>query len=263
MMVQSALPLTFSDQYIEQIGARPRSMCQKIGPWCFTTVDTRACHFVVVRTCQPCLTCNPRGGLAVFPPTPPLTDLASTTPRSQSSSTKQENLCGEEDVSGTKGRPTKDANLFGAKICFCASSGGHYNQLSQLSGIARRHPSFAFTERTDFPPALFCERNYYLPVCNRRDWLYPLKLLAIAITAFRTLRKEQPETIISTGAMATIPILVVGKLLGMKIIYVEALARVKSPSMTGRLVYKFADMFVVRWSEMLKVYPRAVLDGDP
>lgn len=105
-----------------------------------------------------------------------------------------------------------------------------------------------------------CESSYFLPVCNRRDWAYPAKLLYIAFVAWRVLRKEKPDTIVSTGAMATLPIMVVGKLMGKKVVFIEALARVRSASLTGKLVYPFADLFIVRWPEMLKVYPRAILD---
>ena len=30
---------------------------------------------------------------------------------------------------------------------------------------------------------------------------------------------------------------------------------------TGKLIYKFADMFIVQWEEMLELYPKAVLGG--
>ena len=36
---------------------------------------------------------------------------------------------------------------------------------------------------------------------------------------------------------------------------------VDAPTLTGKLTYKFADLFIVQWKEMLKVYPKAVLGG--
>ncbi|AET38377.1 N-acetylglucosaminyldiphosphodolichol N-acetylglucosaminyltransferase anchoring subunit ALG14 Ecym_2667 [Eremothecium cymbalariae DBVPG len=42
-----------------------------------------------------------------------------------------------------------------------------------------------------------------------------------------------------------------------KIVYVESLARIKTLSMTGRLLYPFVDEFVVQWPELARRYRRA------
>jgi len=73
--------------------------------------------------------------------------------------------------------------------------------------------------------------------------------------------KERPSCIISTGALATYPICIIGFIMRIKIIYIESFARVDSPSLTGKLMYKFADLFIVQWEEMLEVYPKAKYGG--
>ena len=35
----------------------------------------------------------------------------------------------------------------------------------------------------------------------------------------------------------------------------------KTKSKTGSIVYKFADLFIVQWKEMLELYPNAVYGG--
>ena len=55
--------------------------------------------------------------------------------------------------------------------------------------------------------------------------------------------------------------LCIGKLLGSKIIFIETFANSQSKTKTGSLVYKFADLFIVQWEEMLKLYPNAVYGG--
>ena len=72
-----------------------------------------------------------------------------------------------------------------------------------------------------------------------------------------TLFKERPDVIISTGGGATIPLYYLGKLFGIKLIYVESMARVGSSSLTGKLINPIADIFLVQWPQMLKHYPRA------
>ena len=51
------------------------------------------------------------------------------------------------------------------------------------------------------------------------------------------------------------------KLFKKKIIFIESFAKLNSPTLTGKLVYKFADQFYVQWEEMLAVYPNAIYRG--
>ena len=44
--------------------------------------------------------------------------------------------------------------------------------------------------------------------------------------------------------------------------YVEVFDRVNSATLTGRLVSRIADLFIVQWEEQLEVYPRAVNLGS-
>ena len=53
-----------------------------------------------------------------------------------------------------------------------------------------------------------------------------------------------------------------GKIFGSKIIYIETFANRNTKTATGRLIYPIADLFIVQWKEMLKIYPKAVLGGS-
>ena len=63
--------------------------------------------------------------------------------------------------------------------------------------------------------------------------------------------------IISTGVLATVPLCLVCKLFGKKLIFIESYAKVKTPTLTGKLLYPFADRFYVQWQELLEFYPKA------
>ena len=54
----------------------------------------------------------------------------------------------------------------------------------------------------------------------------------------------------------------IGKIFGSKIIYIETFANRNTKTATGKLIYKIADLFIVQWKEMLKLYPKAVLGGS-
>jgi beta-1,4-N-acetylglucosaminyltransferase len=68
--------------------------------------------------------------------------------------------------------------------------------------------------------------------------------------AWRVIRERDPDVILGTGAGVCVPFFWVGRLLGRRCVYVESLARVDSLSLTGRLVYWFANEFFVQWPEV-------------
>lgn len=70
----------------------------------------------------------------------------------------------------------------------------------------------------------------------------------------RILRQEHPDVLVSTGGEFALPFLYLGKLFGAKIIFIESVTRVHSPTGTGRLVYPISDLFLVQHPELLKAY---------
>ena len=72
-------------------------------------------------------------------------------------------------------------------------------------------------------------------------------LLANIRLAWRVVRRERPDAILSTGAALAFPFFLAGKLTGARLIYVESLTRTSRLSLTGRLVYPLADAFFVQW----------------
>ena len=148
------------------------------------------------------------------------------------------------------------------KICFAASSGGHLEEIACLKPIAEKYDSFLLTEYGGFNPITIGEKTYYISQINRREKAFALKFLKLFFDSLWILLREKPDIIISTGALATCPICVIGKILGIKIIYIESFARVENASLTGRLMYKIADLFIVQWKELLSIYPNAVYRGS-
>ena len=87
-------------------------------------------------------------------------------------------------------------------------------------------------------------------------------LLRNTVVAWKVLRKEKPDLIISTGAAVAVPFFYLGKLFGAKTVYVEVFDRIDKPTLSGKLVHPVADLFVVQWEEMLDVYAKAVNLGS-
>lgn len=102
---------------------------------------------------------------------------------------------------------------------------------------------------------------YTLPQINRKEKTFLLHFCKLFADAWRILGKEQPDVVITTGALIAYPFCLLAKLGGRKVIYIESFARVHNRSLTGRLVYPFADLFLVQWESMLKCYPKAKYVG--
>lgn len=79
--------------------------------------------------------------------------------------------------------------------------------------------------------------------------------------AWRALRRRRPDAILSTGAGLAVPFFLIGKLLRIRLVYVESVTRTESISLSGRLVYPLADRFFVQWPAAAKRLRRAEYAG--
>ena len=147
------------------------------------------------------------------------------------------------------------------KICFAASSGGHYEQLMMLKPLMEKYDSFVITEKTDYSAEAKGEKTYYMKQVNRREKDFIWQMGQNVWKSIDIYRKEKPDVVICTGVLAMIPICLIAKLHGKKLIYIESFAKVTSATRTGKLLYKYADQFYVQWPEIQKIYPKAIYLG--
>lgn len=89
----------------------------------------------------------------------------------------------------------------------------------------------------------------------------PVKAIRNLAVAWKMIRSHRPDAIISTGAGVSVPFFVVGKLLGIRLVYVESVTRTESISLSGRLVYPLADRFFTQWPESAAKLRRAEYAG--
>lgn len=147
------------------------------------------------------------------------------------------------------------------KIVFAASSGGHLEQLMMLKPLMEKYPSVIVTEKTDYSAGKFSVKTYYLLQINRKEKLFLPKLIVNTFKSLRVLIIERPKVMITTGVLSIIPLALLMKLFGGKLIYMESFAKVTSKTLSGNLLYKYADQFYVQWEEMLRLYPNAIYKG--
>lgn len=151
------------------------------------------------------------------------------------------------------------------KVLFISSTGGHLSEMMQLKPMFKKYNYHIITEYTDSTKNL-CKtyegKVDYL-VYGTKDHLfsYIFKFGFNILKSFYLYFKIRPKYIVSTGTHTAVPICYIGKLFGSKIIFIETFANSKTKTLSGKLVYPIADLFIVQWESMLKLYPKAVLGG--
>jgi beta-1,4-N-acetylglucosaminyltransferase len=86
------------------------------------------------------------------------------------------------------------------------------------------------------------------------------------VLAFRLIQRSRPQAVVTTGAGVAVPFAWIARLFGAKVVYVESVTRIDSPSLSCRLIRPVASRMYVQWPELLEALPPAryrgsVLDG--
>lgn len=146
------------------------------------------------------------------------------------------------------------------KICFVGSSGGHLTHLYMLKPFWQNKNRFWATfDKEDARSLLQGEKTYPMYFPSNRS----IKALMInTVRAIKILHKEHPDLIISCGAAPAIPFFWLGKLKGIKTVYIEIIDRIDKPTISGKLCYPVSDVFIVQWEEAKKIYPKAINLGS-
>jgi beta-1,4-N-acetylglucosaminyltransferase len=138
------------------------------------------------------------------------------------------------------------------KLCLVCSHGGHFTEMAHLFGAFEHHDYFIVTYESEATKNL--KKSYLL---RFEGWDLKGKILHIKsiIKSAQILIEERPNVIITTGGgEIAVPFCYFGKILGCKIIFIETLARVSTPSGGGKLIYPISDLFLVQWQSLLKKY---------
>ena len=154
----------------------------------------------------------------------------------------------------------RKANKEKMKICLVGSSGGHLTHLYMLKPFWKDKDRFWVTfDKEDARSILEGEKMYPCYYPTNRSLKALIKNTKIA---WKVLRKEKPDLIISTGAAGAVPFFWLGKLFGAKTIYIEVFDRIDAPTIAGKLCYPVTDRFIVEWDEMKEVYPKSINLGS-
>ena len=151
------------------------------------------------------------------------------------------------------------------KVLFISSTGGHLNELLQLKPLFKEYNYHIITEKNQTTVGLKKEYgnriNFLVYGTRIRLFEYIFKFAYNCLKSLVLYIKIRPKYIVSTGTHTAVPMCYLGKIFGSKIIFIETFANRNTKTLSGRMVYPIADLFIVQWEEMLKLYPKAVYGG--
>ena len=141
-------------------------------------------------------------------------------------------------------------------VCLVSSCGGHLTEALALQPAYSPFPHF-FVVNQPLTLQKGMEGKTYVIRHSERDWLFFVNLWE----AWRILKRERPAVILSTGAGPAVPFALVGKLLGIRNVFVECSTQIARPSLTGRIMYHLADRFYYQWEGLKAYYPNGIYGG--
>lgn len=160
---------------------------------------------------------------------------------------------------------------------FACNQGGHFSQMMVMSELFGEYKSVLVTDNVRANKDMKALHNIgkieithamsdrrlqlkgHKRTTNRRDVF--TAYCKMFLECKKIWKKYRPKVIVSTGSNIAVPLFIIGKLHGSKLIYIESRARVYSKSLAGKIVGKISDRIYVQWPEMKNIYPSAEYYG--
>lgn len=152
-------------------------------------------------------------------------------------------------------------------IMMVLGGGGHSDQIMTLSKRLEKRCNIEYVVKKDAKSGKGKLRGKIFRIMNPRTMqdknslLVILKLVPYTIQALNILSKSKARAIVICGPAVSIPLAFLGKILfRKKLIFIESWSRVKTKSLSGKLIGRFADLILVQWKEN-KSYGKSIYAG--
>jgi UDP-N-acetylglucosamine:LPS N-acetylglucosamine transferase len=147
-----------------------------------------------------------------------------------------------------------------ADLLLVCSTGGHLLQLVTLREAWQDFSRVWVTfDKSDAASLLAGENVVHAYGPTNRSLKNLLRNLALAWRVIGTVR---PGVILTTGAGVAVPFAWIGRIRGARVVYVESLTRIETPSLSCRLISPVADRIYVQWPELAEAMPRSRYVGN-
>lgn len=141
---------------------------------------------------------------------------------------------------------------FGGALALATSTGGHTELLEALAPAYADLPHFWVTAPGPQAQALRDRGADVLEVPNPQR--NPRRLAANALAAAGALRARRPAAVLTAGANVAVAYCLAARAVGARAVFVETMARVDTPTLSGRVLSRVADHVLVQWPAMRDVY---------
>lgn len=142
------------------------------------------------------------------------------------------------------------------KLCLVSAAGGHLTELKKFSDIYASHEYFHVINIPIVTTKKMQDRIITITLCQR-DW----KGIINFYEAWNILRIEKPNIIMTTGAWPAIPFGIIGRLLGVRVVYIETMAKVIRPTATGKIMKYIANDLFYPWESLKEFFPKGIYCG--
>lgn len=143
------------------------------------------------------------------------------------------------------------------KVCIVSSCGGHLTEVRCLKSVYDAYEHFYVLNDNAILPEDMKDKTYFI-THSERDLRFFINLWE----AFKIIRRERPDVILSTGAGPVVPFAILARLLSRTlVIYIEPMTQVVSSSLTGRIMHHLAHHFFYQWESLAHLFPKGKYGG--
>jgi len=149
------------------------------------------------------------------------------------------------------------------KILLTAGGGGHTGYAVALAHALRSKASLIFlVDRDDsLSKARLTPLGTIVTVTKPRQpgtplWRFIYRFVVCGFQSLWLWIKHRPNVVVSTGSNIAIPICIVGKAFGSRVVNVEDSVRIFSPSKTSKYLDLISDVTLLQWKEQLEFHPK-------
>ena len=133
------------------------------------------------------------------------------------------------------------------RILAVASGGGHWVQLLRLRGAFEGY-DVAFVSMFDSYRDLVPGHRYYtIPDASRFS---PISFLRVLARAFPIMIRERPKAIVTTGSAPALVLVLLGRMIGARTLWIDSIANAERMSSSGKLARRLAHEVVSQWPDV-------------
>lgn len=149
------------------------------------------------------------------------------------------------------------------KVMFICSAGGHLTEMLKIEKLFYKYDYVLVTEKNKISSKL--KDKYTIEYLKYGSRYYLFKYIFVSIfNLFKSIYlffKYKPDLVYTTGAHTCVVMCFLAKIFRKKVVFIEVFDRIYTPTLSGRMINRIADLFIVQHEELLYKYKNAKYIG--